>query len=221
MNVQGKSYSLTKGEKILIVIAGIAGLALLGIGSIFTFYGASYLLRKRTFENVNQTELKPTDSQIQNQSSQNLNSPLTGRKILNQLKKSILDITEELKPIDELQSIEYFAVFHSGSIIFPIRYENIIASENQILREVFASAIEASFENVKLDNEQERDLDKRVTWNVIAKDNNGTFHAVIGRRTLSLQSNQITGSELKDFYRNVDSKDKDQLKEIISKKMKT
>lgn len=54
VNVQGKKHSLSKFQKTIIIISGIVGLALLGIGAVFTFYGASYLLRKHAFKRISE-----------------------------------------------------------------------------------------------------------------------------------------------------------------------
>jgi len=127
VTVHKKDYSLSKFQKVVVILSGIAGLALLrigaifGVGAVFTFYGASYLLRNHVFKQLSEKNslgdadnvLKHTNTNVQ--SIQTTNSGLNNEKILEQLKKNIFNVTEEIKSIDELNSIEYFSVFYSGS----------------------------------------------------------------------------------------------------------
>ena len=213
VEVNGTTHSLSKCEKTLIIIAGIAGLALFIIGAVFTFYGASYLLRKQAYERLNQTQ---NPAVLNNQeildTVEELKPPvLNNQEILNLFKKQILDTVEELKPIDELQSFESFIISHRSYTSFP----KMVALSDQTLRDRLGKVIDAVLQNSQLD-----DPTKNVKWSLMAKDTKGTLHAVVGEIILSLQDNQIAASATKNFYRDVDPTNQQELDEMINRNWK-
>jgi hypothetical protein len=195
VEVNEKRHSLSNCEKTLIVIAGIAGLALFMIGAVFTFYGASYLLRKQAYQRFNPTPSPQNPPLLNNQ------------EILKLFKKEILDTVEQLKPTQELQCFENFSISHSSYVSFP----KIVALSDQSLRDRLGKLMDAVLQNNHLN-----DPTKTLKWSLIAKDTKGTLHAVVGEIILSLQDNQITTSATKNFYRNVESSNQHQLDEIMN-----
>ena len=189
VEVDGTSHSLTQCEKILIVIAGVAGLALFLVGSIFTFYGTSYLLRKQKVESLKQIQ------------------PIQPSEILNQFKKIILDTIEELHPIDDLQFIECLSISPVEPTSTPLHYKNMNALTHQTLKEVLSSKIETSLENRQLE-----DQTKSVKWRIIARDSKGIFHAAISTTNLSLAKHDIA------FYRNINPSNKEKIIAMINEK---
>lgn len=208
INVSGTMHSLSNRQKAIIIIAGIAGLALLGIGAIFTFYGASYLLRKHLFQKISKKELSTSQLPHHNSTSN------TKEPFLEKMKTSIPSIVEELKPIDKLKSIQFSIAFQSNTKTLQLPEKTISSQPSKNLQDMLILAIEESIIHAK-EIGMQNEIDTRVKWSVIAQDKDDILHGVIGRDPLS-----FLGTQLEDFYRNVDLKNKNQLMEIISKKLK-
>lgn len=146
-----------------------------------------------------------------------VNSNLDTGKILANLKKGILSTIEELKPINELKTVQYVsALYTDGKVIPNSRTEEI--AWDQGIRKTLDAAIESSFAKAK-DLGNQNKIDIGIEWLVVAEDKNGQLQGVIGQGTLSFNTIVFTGREVNDFFRNVDNANKDRLKEIMSKKL--
>jgi hypothetical protein len=211
VTIKGKDFSLSKYQKTLVIISGIAGLVLLGIGAIFTFYGASFLLRKRVFKQISEKNSLEFDNLKPGNAKRPVsqNTGLDNEKVL-KMKNNFFDVLEELKPINDVESLEYFGVLRLGSTSLEVPKKAIEASDKKEVKKTLDCILDDSYSKVQqLGFQNIQDI--RAEWCVIAKDNQGLFHGVI--------LNQSTGRQTKDFYRNVEHKNKEQLMKIVVKKM--
>lgn len=89
-----KPISLNKKEKALVAIATIVGFPFAGVGAVFAFFGASYLLRKHKFES------HFSKQNLSIPSSTKTHAAVLDRELLNQslASPSTIDSSSKIKP---------------------------------------------------------------------------------------------------------------------------
>ena len=178
-----KIYELSNKQKTLIVIAAIVGLALFLVGAVFTFYSASYLLRKYKFEQIVAERQNRESTLTQNGGAARISSTSHTEII-----KRTIDDLNRLKNIDDLESIDFTLYYGSKWTSY-----NEVFSETPVMKlsERLPQGLDFAFNlfNSKGENP--------INWAIIAKDRNGIHHAVI----------RCSGNKPIDFFRDVNSGD--------------
>lgn len=217
VNVLGMMPSLTKRQEAAITISRIAKFAFLGIGALFTLYGAFYLLRRHFFRNlINNNSL---------QTPQLSNSTFTfedRETLFEKMPENILNIVKELKSIDELKSIQFCIIFCSSGKTLQLPTKNISSESSEDLRKMFILAIEESVVNAK--NNGIPSKWDAIKWSVIAQDHHdvlhgGIYHLIFPQSQTTFPQNQFKITATKSFLHNVDLGKKSNLEEIVSKKL--